>query len=90
MRPTVRNGVAPATNGDKPMLSGAKTVTKTVILLAALMLIVAGSFIWSRSGSTELAVQTAKPAEASAAMSPLDIMSQPGKDLPVEDARDPF
>src|SRR5262245_44687335 len=67
MRPTVRNGVAPAANGDKPMLSGAKTVTKTVILLAAIMLVVAGSFIWSRSGSTEQqAVQKAKPAEASA------------------------
>jgi hypothetical protein len=74
------------------MLSQAKTGKKTIIVVATLMLIVAGSFIWSRSGSTEhrAAVKKPKAAEASLTISPLDITLQRGKDLPVEKWGDPF
>ena len=66
------------------MLSQAKTDKKTIIVIATLLLIAAGSIIWSRSGSTEHQ-ETAKKA-----ISPLDTMSQGGKVLPVEKWGDPF
>ena len=74
------------------MLSQAKTGKKTIIVIATLMLITAGSIIWSRSGSTEHqeTAKKAKAAEASIPISPLDIMSQGGKVLPVEKWGDPF
>jgi hypothetical protein len=73
------------------MLSQAKTGKKTIIVIATLMLIAAGSIIWSRSGSIEQqAAKKAKGAEASLTISPLDIMSQGGKVLPSEKWGDPF
>jgi hypothetical protein len=73
------------------MLSQAKTGKKTIIVIATLMLIAAGSIIWSRSGSIEQqAAKKAKAAEASLTFSPLDIMSQGGRVLPVEKWGDPF
>jgi hypothetical protein len=73
------------------MLSQAKTGKKTIIVIATLMLIAAGSIIWSRSGSIEQqAPKKAKAAEASVTIWPLDIMSQGGKVLPVEKWGDPF
>ena len=74
------------------MLSQAKTGKKTIIVIATLMLIAAGSIIWSRSGSTQHqeAAKKAKAAEASMTISPLDIMLQGGKVLPVEKWGDPF
>ena len=74
------------------MLSQAKTRKKTVIVIATLTLIAAGSIIWVRSGSTEHqeAAKKAKAAEASITISPLDIMSQGGKVLPVEKWDDLF
>ena len=74
------------------MLSQAKTGKKTVIVIATLMLIAAGSIIWSRSGSTEHqeTAKKAKAAEASITISPLEIMLEHGKILPVESWGDPF
>ena len=74
------------------MLSQAKTGKKTIIVIATLMLIAAGSIIWSRSGSTEHQ-ETAKKAKAAAAsitISPLEIMLERGTNLPVESWGDPF
>jgi len=73
------------------MLSQAKTGKKTIIVIATLMLIAAGSIILSRSGSIEQqATKKAKAAEASLTILPLDIMSEVGKVLPVEKWGDPF
>ena len=74
------------------MLSQAKTDKKTIIVIATLLLIAAGSIIWSRSGSTEHqeTAKKAKAVEASIPISPLDTMSQGGKVLPVEKWGDPF
>jgi hypothetical protein len=74
------------------MLSQAKTGKKTILVVATLMLIAAGSFIWSRSGSTkhQETGKKAKAAEASMTISPLDITLQHGKNLPVGSWGDPF
>jgi len=73
------------------MLSQAKTGKKTIIVIATLMLIAAGSIILSRPGSIEQqATKKAKAAEASLTILPLDIMSEVGKVLPVEKWGDPF
>jgi hypothetical protein len=74
------------------MLSQAKTGKKTIIVIAALMLIAAGSFIWSRAGSTEHQeiAKKAKAAEASITISPLEITLERGKNLPVGSWGDPF
>jgi len=74
------------------MLFRKKTGKKTILVVAALMLIVAGSLIWSRSGSIEqqAAAKKAKAAEASLTISPSDMMSQGGKDLPTQSWGDPF
>jgi hypothetical protein len=72
------------------MLSQAKTGKKTIIVIATLMLIAAGSIIWSRSGSIEQQAAKAKAAEASLTILPLDIMSEIDKVLPVEKWGDPF
>ena len=73
------------------MLSQAKTDKKTIIVIATLMLIAAGSIIWSWSGSTEHQTgEKAKAAEASIMIFPLDLTLQHGKNLPVEKWGDPF
>jgi flagellar basal body-associated protein FliL len=73
------------------MLSQEKTGKKTILVVATLMLIAAGSFILSRSGSTEdQAGKKAKAAEASIMISPLDLTLQHGKTLPVGSWGDPF
>ena len=74
------------------MLPQAKTDKKTIIVIATLMLIAAGSIIWSRSGSTEHqeTAKKAKAAEASIMIYPLDLTLQHGKNLPVEKWGDPF
>ena len=74
------------------MLSQANTGKKTIIVIATLMLIAAGSIIWSRSGSTEHqeTAKKAKAAEASITISPLEITLERGKNLPVENWTDPF
>jgi hypothetical protein len=72
------------------MLSQAKTGKKTIIVIATLMLIAAGSIIWSRSSIEQQAAKKAIAAEASLTILPLDIMSEVGKALPVEKWGDPF
>ena len=74
------------------MLSQTKTGEKTIIVVATLMLIAAGSIIWSRSGSTEHqeTAKKAKAAEASITISPLEITLERGKNLPVGSWGDPF
>jgi hypothetical protein len=73
------------------MLSQAKTGKKTILVVATLMLIAAGSFIWSRSGSTEHQTgKKAKAAEASIMISPLDLTLQHRKNLPAGSWGDPF
>jgi flagellar basal body-associated protein FliL len=75
------------------MLSQAKTGKKTVIVIATLILIAAGSIVWSRSGSTEHqeAAKNAKAAaEASVTISPLEITLERGKNLPAGSWGDPF
>jgi len=73
------------------MLPQAKTDKKTIIVIATLMLIAAGSIIWSWSGSTEhQSGKKAKAAEASIMIYPLDLTLQHGKNLPVEKWGDPF
>jgi flagellar basal body-associated protein FliL len=74
------------------MLSQAKAGKKTIIVIATLMLIAAGSIIWSRSGSTEHqeSAKKATAAEASMTISPLEITLERGKALPVGSWGDPF
>ena len=74
------------------MLSQANTGKKTIIVIATLMLITAGSIIWSRSGSTEHqeTAKKVKAAEASITISPLEITLERGKNLPVGSWGDPF
>ena len=74
------------------MLSQAKTGKKTIIVIATLMLIAAGSIIWSRAGSTEHQeiAKKAKAAEASITISPLEITLERGKNLPVGSWGNPF
>jgi len=73
------------------MSYGTKTGKQIVVVVATLLLIVAGTLIWSRAGSIEQQAAKAKAAEASATISPIEIMSKSGKDLPVEKSgADPF
>ena len=73
------------------MLSQAKTGKKTIIVIATLMLIAAGSISWSRSGSIEQqAAKKAKAAEASITISSLEITLERGKNLPVGSWGNPF
>jgi hypothetical protein len=61
---------------------------KTILTIAAIMLIAAVSLMWSKFGPVEQ--EKAKATEASLVASPLEIMSRVRKDLPVEEVVDPF
>jgi hypothetical protein len=92
MRPRYHPGWRTESKRRQSMLSQAKTNKKTIIVIATLMLIAAGSIIWSRSGSTEHqeTAKKAKAAEASITISPLEITLERGKNLPVGSWGDPF